>query len=71
MVGVHRKSIHELACVLTDLRKRVEGWMLFWSSAFAAYVALGATLLVFGEAAAANTTDPLRPPTKPHQTHNR
>ncbi len=28
MMGVHRQSIHQLACVLTDLCEWVEGWMI-------------------------------------------
>ena len=35
MMGVHRKSIHQLACVLTDLGEWVEGWMLFFGLAAA------------------------------------
>jgi len=30
VVGVYRESTHQLACVLTDLREWIKGWMLLF-----------------------------------------
>ncbi len=30
MMGVHRESTHQLACVLTNLREWIEGWLLLF-----------------------------------------
>ena len=35
VMGVHRKGTHQLACILTDLREWIEGWMLFFCSRLA------------------------------------
>jgi len=71
MMGVHRKRGHELACVFSDLREWVNGWLLIRSSALTAFATSNATGLVFVESAVAVCTDPLSSPTQTHQTQHR
>jgi len=53
VVGVHRESTHQLACVLTDLREWIEGWTLFfWSR-----LTLRASLAPMTAAQSATTAD--------------
>ena len=68
MMGVHRKSIHQLACVLTDLCEWVEGGMLFLGRS-AASMTLGVAVVV---SEAESTTAPTLSPhnSTPQRTPN-
>ncbi len=74
MVGVHRESIHQLACVLTDLCEWVDDRMLILrllllSALPAHFMAVGSPEV--RTAAADSLSSRLPPVHTPHQTHNR